>query len=106
MRILGLHLYPDHLNIYADRGNIAVLERRAAWRGHELDVRAAGPGGALRPGAGGPVHGRGGGDGHGGSLPGAALFPQETVAGELRMIGDVLLECELEPGERRALAGF
>ena len=24
------HLYPDYLNIYADRGNIAVLERRAA----------------------------------------------------------------------------
>jgi CobQ-like glutamine amidotransferase family enzyme len=28
------------------------------------------------------------------------------VAGERRMIGDVLLECELEPGERRLLAGF
>jgi len=24
------HLYPDYLNIYADRGNIAVLARRAA----------------------------------------------------------------------------
>ena len=31
------HLYPDYLNIYADRGNIAVLTRRAALRGHELD---------------------------------------------------------------------
>ena len=30
----------------------------------------------------------------------------ETVAGERRMIGDVLLECELEPGEKRTLAGF
>jgi CobQ-like glutamine amidotransferase family enzyme len=30
------HLYPEYLNIYADRGNIAVLERRAAARGHEL----------------------------------------------------------------------
>jgi len=28
------HLYPEYLNIYADRGNIAVFERRAAWRGH------------------------------------------------------------------------
>ena len=32
------HLYPDYLNIYADRGNMAVLARRAAWRGHELEV--------------------------------------------------------------------
>ena len=27
------HLYPRQLNIYADRGNIAVLERRCSWRG-------------------------------------------------------------------------
>ena len=32
-------LYPDLMNIYADRGNIAVLTQRAAWRGHELEVR-------------------------------------------------------------------
>ena len=43
-RIVVGHLYPDYLSIYADRGNIAVLERRAAWRGHELEVRALGPG--------------------------------------------------------------
>jgi len=36
------HLYPDYLNIYADRGNIAVLSERARARGHELDVRAIG----------------------------------------------------------------
>jgi hypothetical protein len=34
------HLYPDYLNIYADRGNIAVLAQRARLRGHQLDVRA------------------------------------------------------------------
>jgi CobQ-like glutamine amidotransferase family enzyme len=38
------HLYPDYLNIYADRGNIAVLVRRAALRGHELDVKPVGLG--------------------------------------------------------------
>src|SRR5262249_28508683 len=38
MRIRVGHLYPEYLNIYADRGNIAVLARRAALRGHELDV--------------------------------------------------------------------
>ena len=44
------HLYPDYLNIYADRGNIAVLTRRAAWRGHELEVTAIGMGDAIVPG--------------------------------------------------------
>ena len=39
-------------------------------------------------------------------MPGVGLFPHETVAGTDRMIGDVLLECELEPGERRLVAGF
>lgn len=32
------HLYPRELNIYADRGNIAVLGRRLGWRGHALEV--------------------------------------------------------------------
>jgi lipid II isoglutaminyl synthase (glutamine-hydrolysing) len=36
------HLYPDYLNIYADRGNIAVLAERARARGHELEVTAIG----------------------------------------------------------------
>jgi len=45
-------------------------------------------------------------DFHGTKLPGIGLFPLDTVAGERRMIGDVLLECELEPGVRRTLAGF
>ena len=45
------HLYPDYLNIYADRGNIAVLARRAAWRGHELEVTPLGMGDAIAAGA-------------------------------------------------------
>jgi lipid II isoglutaminyl synthase (glutamine-hydrolysing) len=44
VRIRVGHLYPDYLNIYADRGNIAVLTQRAAARGHELDVRPIGMG--------------------------------------------------------------
>ena len=51
VRIRVGHLYPDYLNIYADRGNIAVLARRAALRGHELDVDAVGLGDPLAPGA-------------------------------------------------------
>jgi CobQ-like glutamine amidotransferase family enzyme len=51
VRIRVGHLYPEYLNIYADRGNIAVLVRRAAWRGHELDVQAVGLGDRVEPGA-------------------------------------------------------
>jgi lipid II isoglutaminyl synthase (glutamine-hydrolysing) len=149
MKIVVGHLYPDYLNIYADRGNIAVLARRAAWRGHELEVRPVSVGEEIQAGehdllyvgggqdreqelvaqdlvgkAGGVLEavangaallavcggyqllGRSYRDFHGRDLPGIELFPFDTVAGETRMIGDVLLECELEPGERRTLAGF
>jgi lipid II isoglutaminyl synthase (glutamine-hydrolysing) len=143
------HLYPDYLNIYADRGNIAVFERRAAWRGIELEVVAIGPEDEVRLGAHDLLYVGGGQDREqaliapdlaakgesikaaveagaallavcggyqllgqfyrdrsGAELPGVGLFPLHTVAGERRMIGDVLLECELEPGVRRTLAGF
>ncbi|HEY8858703.1 MAG TPA: hypothetical protein VIM27_04565, partial [Gaiellales bacterium] len=44
------HLYPEHLNIYADRGNIAVLRARCEWRGIGFDYAAAGPGDRFDPG--------------------------------------------------------
>ncbi len=47
MKIRVGHLYPDYLNIYADRGNIAVLAARARARGHELDVQDVGMGDRL-----------------------------------------------------------
>jgi lipid II isoglutaminyl synthase (glutamine-hydrolysing) len=149
VKIVVGHLYPDYLNIYADRGNIAVLARRAAWRGHELEVRPLSVGDEVRPGdhdllyvgggqdreqalvagdlatkavgileavasgavvlavcGGYQLLGRSYRDLNGSELPGIGLFPHETIAGTTRMIGDVLLECELEPGERRTLAGF
>jgi CobQ-like glutamine amidotransferase family enzyme len=34
-------LYPDLLNIYADRGNLLVLERRCAWRGIGFELSAS-----------------------------------------------------------------
>jgi lipid II isoglutaminyl synthase (glutamine-hydrolysing) len=149
VKIVVGHLYPDYLNIYADRGNIAVLACRAAWRGHALEVRSVSMGESVRPGehdliyvgggqdreqalvaqdlvgkaagllnavedgaallavcGGYQLLGRSYRDFHGVDLPGIGLFPLETVAGETRMIGDVLLECELEPGARRTVAGF
>jgi len=149
VRIRVGHLYPEYLNIYADRGNIAVLARRAALRGHELEVHSVGLGDMLDPSAHDLLYVGGGQDreqglvapdleaksesvraahtrgvallavcggyqllgrgyrGRDGSfMPGAGLFAHETVAGDARMIGDVLLECELEPGLKRQLAGF
>ena len=147
MKIVVGHLFPDYLNIYADRGNMAVLARRAALRGHELDVAPIGAGGELR---GADLYYIGGGqdreqeliapalaahgealraavdggaallavcggyqllgrfyrDQGGEELQGVGLFPLHTIAGGRRMIGDVLLECELDDGERRTLAGF
>jgi len=39
VKLVLVHLYPDLMNVYGDRGNIITLQRRAAWRGIELDVR-------------------------------------------------------------------
>ena len=40
-------LYPDLMNIYADRGNLLVLERRCAWRGIGFQLSASGLGQEL-----------------------------------------------------------
>ncbi|MEA2208719.1 MAG: hypothetical protein QOF54_1196 [Solirubrobacteraceae bacterium] len=40
-------LYPDLMNIYADRGNLLVLERRCRWRGIGFELAASGLGEPL-----------------------------------------------------------
>jgi lipid II isoglutaminyl synthase (glutamine-hydrolysing) len=45
-------LYPDLMNIYADRGNLLVLERRCGWRGIGFEIVASGLGDQLDPDAG------------------------------------------------------
>ena len=146
MKIRVGHLYPDYLNIYADRGNIAVFAERARERGHDLDVRGISMGDEVPLGevdlfyvGGGqdreqalvtgdlaekaePLHeavdrgavflavcggyqllGRFYRSVAGDELPGIGLLPLHTVAGDRRMIGDVLLDCEWAS---RPLAGF
>jgi CobQ-like glutamine amidotransferase family enzyme len=44
-------LYPDLMNIYADRGNVLLLDRRCAWRGIGFEVVAAGLGEGIDPDA-------------------------------------------------------
>jgi len=46
-----LALYPDQMNIYADRGNILLLRKRCEWRGIGFEQSVAGPGESFDPGA-------------------------------------------------------
>jgi lipid II isoglutaminyl synthase (glutamine-hydrolysing) len=143
-------LYPDLMNIYADRGNLLMLERRCGWRGIGFSVTASGLGDELDPDAADLYYIGGGQDrdqelcardlaevkrralhavaARGGvilavcggyqllghsyqlgeeKLPGVGLVDLRTVRGDGdRLIGNAAIEIELEPGERRVLAGF
>jgi CobQ-like glutamine amidotransferase family enzyme len=51
MELRLLALYPDQMNIYADRGNVIFLQRRCEWRGIDFGYEAAGAGDGFDPGA-------------------------------------------------------
>ena len=143
------HLYPGEMNIYADRGNIAVVARRLAWRGLALEVTELGLGDRIEPGRHDLFYLGGGQDrdqavvaqdmvatkaeglhaavadgaavvcvcggfqlaGHGytgtdGSrMPGVGILDLDTVAGPTRLIGDLVIDADLD-GERHRLVGF
>jgi lipid II isoglutaminyl synthase (glutamine-hydrolysing) len=143
-------LYPDLMNIYADRGNLLVLERRCRWRGMGFALTSAGLGDAVDPASADLFYIGGGQDrdqrlcaldlaevkrealhevpARGGlilavcggyqllghsyqmgdeQLPGIGLVDLHTVRSDgPRLIGNVAIEVELDPGERRVLAGF
>lgn len=143
------HLYPKEMNIYADRGNIAVIRQRLAWRGYGLDVHEAGLGDSVTPGEHDFYYMSGGQDrdqmlvaedlvankadamrsasadgavqlyvcggiqlaGHryaavgGKMLPGVGVLDLETTAGDTRLIGDLVIEADLD-GERRTVVGY
>jgi hypothetical protein len=143
-------LYPDLMNIYADRGNLLLLERRCHWRGIDFSVAASGLGDELDPDGADLFYLGGGQDrdqklcaldlaevkrealhaaaAHGAvilavcggyqllghsyqlgeeTLPGVELVDLVTVRSDgPRLIGNVAIEVELEPGSRRVLAGF
>ena len=143
-------LYPDLMNIYADRGNLLLLERRCRWRGIGFELQSSGLGDELDP-DGADLYYIGGGQdrdqrlcaldlaelkrdalhavaARGGvilavcggyqllghsyqlgdeTLPGVGLVDLETVREDgPRLIGNVAIEVELSPGDRRVLAGF
>jgi CobQ-like glutamine amidotransferase family enzyme len=142
-------LYPELMNIYADRGNLLMLERRCAWRGIGFELHASSLGDRLDPGAADLFYIGGGQDrdqrlvaldlqdkrdalhaaadrgaailavcgGYqllgesyelgGEELPGVGLFDLRTVRADgPRLIGNIAIEVELEPGSWRVLAGF
>jgi CobQ-like glutamine amidotransferase family enzyme len=143
-------LYPDLMNIYADRGNLLLLEYRCRWRGIGFTLQASGLGDALDPDGADLFYIGGGQDRDqklcaydlaevkrdalhaagargavilavcGGyqllgnsyqlgeeTLPGVGLVDLQTVRAEgPRLIGNVAIEVDLEPGTRRVLAGF
>ncbi len=51
LQLRMLTLYPEQMNIYADRGNILFLSRRCEWRGISFEASVAGPGEAIDPAA-------------------------------------------------------
>jgi CobQ-like glutamine amidotransferase family enzyme len=143
-------LYPDLMNIYADRGNLIMLSRRCEWRGIPVQLSSRGLGEALDPDAADLYYIGGGQDrdqrlcaadlaglkrealhaaaargavilgvcggyqllGHSyelgdATLPGVGLVDLHTVRADgPRLIGNVAIEVDLEPGRRRTLAGF
>jgi len=44
-----VHLYPDLMSVYGDRGNVLTLVRRAEWRGIPITVREVSVGDDLDP---------------------------------------------------------
>jgi CobQ-like glutamine amidotransferase family enzyme len=49
MELRLLALYPEQMNIYADRGNVLFLQRRCEWRGIDFEHATAGPGDQVDP---------------------------------------------------------
>ncbi|HEY3729446.1 MAG TPA: glutamine amidotransferase [Solirubrobacteraceae bacterium] len=143
-------LYPELMNIYADRGNLRLLQQRCLWRGIDFSLTSSSLGERLDP-DGADIYYMGGGQdrdqklcaadlaglkrtdlhaaaargavilavcggyqllGHSyqlgdETLPGAGLVDLVTVRGDgPRLIGNVAIEVELEPGSPRVLAGF
>lgn len=51
MKLRVLALYPEQMNIYADRGNLLFLQRRCEWRDIAFEHATAGPGEGFDPSA-------------------------------------------------------
>jgi lipid II isoglutaminyl synthase (glutamine-hydrolysing) len=84
-----VHLYPDLLMTYGDRGNVLTLSRRAAWRGFSVEVTGVSRGEPI------PAHTDlvmiGGGSDRIQHLVGADFAEREGQLRELAAAGSVVL---------------
>ena len=81
MRVRIAQLYPRHMNLYGDRGNVLVLAKRLAWRGHAVDLLKVDPGSRIDLRRADLIIGGGGPDG-----------AQRQVATDLRARREQILE--------------
>lgn len=142
-------LYPELLSIYADRGNVRVLEQRARWRDIPVEIAPLALGEDVDPRGADLILIGGGQDrdqvlvagelirqtpalraalddgaallavcggyqllghrylGHqGDEIPGTGLVDLETLAGDTRHIGNVVVDCDLPGVGPARLVGF
>ncbi len=142
------HLYPDTMNLYADRGNVIALTKRCRWHGIELKTESISIGNDIDTSQFDLVFLGGGQDkeqrlvgndllskqqslaemaddnvvmlvvcggyqlfgnfyrpAHGPELKGLAILDIETIAGNRRLIGNVVLKTDIMAGQE-LLVGF
>jgi len=142
------HLYPKEMNIYGDRGNIAVLQKRLEWRGYSASITSVGIGDEFNPNnfdfcylgggqdrdqmlvahdlgkksaaflsaakdgvvflwvcGGIQLAGVGYTNSDGNRISGVGILDLDTSAGSSRLIGDLVLDAELE-GDNCRVVGY
>jgi CobQ-like glutamine amidotransferase family enzyme len=113
MELRLLALYPDQMNIYADRGNILFLQHRCEWRGIEFSYSAAGLGERFDRAEPDLIYIGGGQDRDQRLVAGDMLRTKRDAIADLetvreagpRLIGNIAIEVDLGDGPR-TLAGF
>jgi CobQ-like glutamine amidotransferase family enzyme len=101
MELRLLALYPEQMNIYADRGNIVFLQRRCEWRGIDFAYAAAGPGDRFDPGAHDFVYLGGGQDRDQRAVAADMVESKREALAEAAGDGAVVLAVCYERGEER-----
>lgn len=91
MELRFLALYPEQMNIYADRGNVLFLQRRCEWRGIDFAYASAGPGEKFDPSAHDFIYLGGGQDRDQRAVAADMVESKRTAMGEATEDGAVVL---------------
>lgn len=46
-RFILVHMYPDLMNLYGDRGNLICIKKRLEWYGHQCEIKSIGLGDSI-----------------------------------------------------------